>query len=148
MKMAFHIGTISHGTLANGDLIISFADALRGIEFIDNTTRRYIAEADAIQVLYSAGWNDIYDHEMAEELLSELISLLNVYAPPYTYFGNTDGDGSDFGFWPSEDAISELPKFNDLSEVPEKMEDDYVVVNDHGNMTIYGADHKEIWSIV
>lgn len=60
----------------------------------------------------------------------------------------TEGDGSDFGYWFSLDSIQDIPQFSDLSDVPDDIGEDYAIVNDHGNVSVYGADGKEIVSVV
>lgn len=91
------LGSISHGTLQTGDLMIAFADELNRL----SPGHDLVKEAEAVQTLWAAGWNDLYDREEAMELVDQLSDTLNDFAPPYCYFGAHDGDGSDFGFWPS-----------------------------------------------
>lgn len=76
----------------------------------------------------------------------EISDSLDFFAPPYSYFGAHEGDGADFGYWVSEDALQDLERFNEKPEGTQ--EDDYIVVNDHGNITLYSADGIEIWAIV
>ena len=139
------LGTVSHGTLNTADLMISFSDELDRI----SPDHDLVAEARAVQTLWAAGWNDIYDSEQAAELVNELQDELSTEAPPYCYFGNTEGDGSDFGFWPSMEQINELPRVNDPNEIPEGgTGEDVAYVNDHGNVTIYGADGRVLIDFV
>jgi hypothetical protein len=94
------IGSISHGTLRNLDLIEAFADELalcRG-----NEDHQIIQEARAVSLLASLNY-DVADMESASELVNDLQDALNEYAPDGCYFGTHEGDGSDFGFWPSND---------------------------------------------
>lgn len=137
------IGSISHGTLRSQDLIIAFSDELRRLD----PDADLIKEADATHTLWAAGWTSLYDLEEANELVDALQDALSEHAPPYCYFGTNEGDGSDFGFWPNMDAIEELPKISDPSEV-EAMGEDCVYVNDHGNVTVYGADGSVLWDCV
>jgi hypothetical protein len=131
------IGSISHGTLLASDLIISFADELR----LYAPDHDRVKEADAVQTLWASGWTDIYDQsEQINELVNDLQDALNEYAPPYCYFGNTEGDGSDFGFWPCMEQIGELPRVSDPNEVEQHAGEDCAFVNDHGNVTVYGSD--------
>lgn len=137
------IGSISHGTLRAVDLLEAFADELDRLE----SERDDVAEARAVLTLHNAGWLFIADSGEAIELMQALQDALNEFAPPYCYFGTTEGDGSDFGFWPSMEAIDELPRVNDPADV-EAMGEDCVFVNDHGNVTVYAADGSVIWDCV
>lgn len=147
MKYA-SFGTVSHGTLRNEDLLASFADELewqcdqnKGIK--GNAARRkLIAEARRVDP----------ESEEADWILNEgLFDALDEFTPPYAYFGALEGDGSDFGFWPSIDALEEqVDKFNDCPPVDHRGE--CMLVNDHGNVT-YGyvnghGKFKEVWSVV
>ncbi len=86
------------------------------------------------------------DDSVVADELETLTDLLNEIAPPYTYFGAHDGDGADFGFWPSWDSIDELEKFDSYPDT--LPDDDFVVVNDHGNVSVYGADGRLVWDCV
>lgn len=156
------IGTVSHATLRTDDLLDAFATELEyhvqrnalawsdesGRRLRDNhmeligRAREYKGEGEDGSELFSEG-------EGATELISELIDALNEFAAPYCYFGTLEGDGADFGFWPSHDAISELPKIADPSELDSIDEGDVAYVNDHGNVTVYdAATGKAILEIV
>jgi hypothetical protein len=139
------IGTISHGTLRTEDLLAAFANELRMIE----PNASLVAEADAVALLHSFGWLDIMIGQGAGELVDDLIEALNALAPAYCYFGTTEGDGSDFGFWPDMEAIDELPRVADPADVPAGgTGEDVVYVNDHGNVTVYGANGAVLLDIV
>lgn len=138
------IGTISHGTLRTPDLLEAFGWELQHIS--DTDAHQALAEEARRRAHYFT-WNDLPDGEEVEEteadseLVNALADALNECAPPYCYFGNTEGDGSDFGFWPSMSEIEELPRVADPADVPETgTGEDVAFVNDHGNVTIYSAD--------
>lgn len=128
------IGTISHGTLRPADLMHSFADELR----LYSPDHDRVKEADAVQTLWAAGWNDIFDSKQVSGLVYDLHDTLNAIAPPYCYFGIVEGDVSDFGFWPDMHQIEDLPRISDPNEAPTG--EDCLFVNDHGNITVYSAD--------
>ena len=138
------IGTISRGTLRAQDLLEAFADELNRLE----EDHIHVLEANAVLQLLAAGW-PIHHHmpDAMSDLVDALQDALSEHAPSYCYFGAHEGDGSDFGFWPSLDAIEDLPKVSDPAEV-EGMGEDCVFVNDHGNVTVYGADGAVIWDFV
>jgi hypothetical protein len=137
-------GSISTGTLLTEDLLSAFAYELEWIG--EDEDKALIAEAHAMLEADDFGQDEWQDE--AAELVDDLTDALNERAPPYCYFGAHAGDGADFGFWPSWDSIDELPKFNDLADVPADIADDYVIVSDHGNVTLYSADGREIWGVV
>lgn len=149
MKYA-NLGTISHGTLRNEDLLSSFAYELNRLvsRNLDNLGSlevfmhgKLIGEAEVTAASCA-------ESDLADLILEKLTCALEEFAAPYCYFGSHEGDGSDFGFWPSWDSIDELTKYNDLSEVPAGVFEDYCVVNDHGNVSVYGADGTLIWDCV
>lgn len=137
------IGSISHGTLRSEDLIAAFADELESLE---GKVTDLVREANAVTELLGFNW--ALDDDMLSELVNSLQDALSEHAPPYCYFGANEGDGSDFGFWPSMDAIEELPKIGDPNELDKMAGEDCVFVNDHGNVTVYGGDGKVIWDCV
>jgi hypothetical protein len=120
--------------LRTEDLLTAFADELEYLA----PTDELIVEARAITD---------FDSEEAADMVNELIDALSVWAPAYCYFGAHEGDGADFGFWPSRDAIDELPHVQDSDEARE-LGEDCVFVNDHGNVTVYGADGSVILELV
>jgi hypothetical protein len=92
------IGTLIHGTLRDEDLLAAFADEL---ERLDTGHYGEIKEARALLAIGADEWSE-EQREYAGWLINEiLITALNDYAPPHTYFGAHEGDGSDFGYWPT-----------------------------------------------
>lgn len=156
------IGTISHGTLKTEDLLMAFADALETLVKNDpemtgegSIALRMASIHEARQLVQLSeelgdAW-DGNDEDMAHDVLNELQEWLEQYAPPYCYFGATEGDGSDLGFWPSMESVNEavldgeLVQVGDPSEVTP--EGGCVFVNDHGNVTLY-VNGAAVWDIV
>jgi hypothetical protein len=116
-----------------------------------------------------------YASEVADWDLESLFDALNCYAAPYFYFGAHPGDGSDYGYWLSEDwdeNFAECPldrpeekaffqehqiegptsiKVSDLSDIPSWFRGEVAVVNDHGNVSLYvktSRTLREVWSVV
>jgi hypothetical protein len=143
--MATHtatVGSISHGTLRTIDLLRAFTFELSYL------SGDYVALVNYADERHEA-INVDSDNETSEdsELVNELIDALNELAPAYCYFGAHDGDGSDFGFWPLMDAIDELPRIK--NEEGETLPDeDHCYVNDHGNVTVYGANGTVLLELV
>lgn len=118
------LGTISHGTLRTEDLFESF-----------------LAELQRLTGTQGTKWTRPLNRgERLEAVFEDMFDALNDFAPPYCYFGANPGDGSDFGFWPSETLIEDLkddevPIIHDLAHAPKTGL--ACVLSDHGNVTLY-----------
>jgi hypothetical protein len=133
-----NVGTISWGTLRSQDLIGSFMDVL-----IDHD----LPTAHALQKEYREVFQNIDNDEFMDAsedatwLVEALFEALNEIAPPFCYFGATDGDGADFGFWADDEMVRK--SIEHAEPVPNTdyrvSIDDLVLweVNDHGNVTGY-----------
>lgn len=146
MKTLGSIGTISHGTMRSEDLLEAFADELEYLcKANDLPVDGLVQEARDVDP-------EDYGDETVSELIDDLIDALNEFAPPYCYFGAHEGDGSDYGFWPSIEAIEELPAIDDNSDeaiaAATAGGEDCRYVNDHGNVTVYGRDGVVILELV
>jgi hypothetical protein len=161
------LGSISHGTLRPQDLLSSF---LSELEWQLQRNRNYFAQPEnrderdklngligEAQDCFTDDGQDIRDesYDVAEEMVNERFpDALQTFCKPYCYFGAHGGDGSDFGYWPSHDQIEELPQISDNSAeaiAAEQSDDcltDVYYVNDHGNVTVYGADGSVILELV
>ncbi len=146
------IGSVSHGTMRTEDLIPIFVERLN-----DLNKERYARLDNMLsEIEQRMEREDYYASEDAGYDLEALFEALNEYAPPFCFFGAHTGDGSDYGFWLSDDAIrdaihdGEIVKVDAGDEWPEDMSADYVLeVNDHGNMALFDAQaRRELWSIV
>lgn len=127
------IGSVSTGTHRNEDLICAFVDEIAGSK-LSKAHRKLVREANA--------WLDTAERDQSEghELVNELFCALNELAPPYTYFGSLDGDGADFGFWPSLSTVNDDKGSDDLpfaDKVPKNYTGLAIDVNDHGNVTLF-----------
>lgn len=90
-------GSVSHGTLRTEDLIPRFLDVLKELDPDRHEAESYAYGHDVACGLASVEENDA-------NMLESLFDVLNEYAPVGHYFGAHPGDGSDFGFWPCDDA--------------------------------------------
>jgi hypothetical protein len=169
------IGSVSHGTMRPEDLIPAFLDTLdelvegmsldakgRELETCERVAGLNRRLGDIEQRMESVP--DYFESEEADWDLETLFDLLNDFAPPYCHFGAHEGDGSDYGFWPSWESLNEddyttnggpVLKIDAGDEwtafVPEEDRDgiEYVLeVSDHGNATLRTKDGSEVWSIV
>ena len=96
--------SVSHGTLRTYDLTMAFIDVIRNTpEYRQLMINRAIPD-------YAFDDEDAFfwDSEEAYWLLHELIETCDIYAPEGYYFGCTEGDASDFGYW-KESSEDNLP---------------------------------------
>lgn len=142
-----HLGSVSSGTFKSDELIPAFIDMLAYFDD-ERASLRDKEYTDSIS-------SDSRDDNMVDDLINEL----SEYAPDYCYFGAHPGDGADFGFWVDHDAISDAVSFGELTRLgdasqlaaPSITTEQAIVVNDHGNMTLYswdGSEWVEQWAIV
>lgn len=149
MTKRLNIGSVSHGTMCPEDLIPAFLDELRAQPDLTAVHQTLINE---IEIRMEA--EDYFDSEESYwDLHESLFDALNEYAPTGFYFGAHPGDGSDYGFWLSESFVEDFDglKVSDLSEVPTNHTGEVLLVNDHGNMSLYAysrGKRRELWSIV
>ena len=83
--------SVSTGTLLTEDLYASFMPVLKALSLKD-----YVAMLEYWQSLGS-------DLDDESQFIAELFDVIDSYSPDGYYFGSHIGDGSDFGFWKSED---------------------------------------------
>lgn len=156
------LGSISHGTLRTEDLLSAFISELewqvsRNGDYFCRPEN--IGERDNLASLIGEAQDcfaedgneiDADKEDEASELVNETLpDALNSFSPPYCFFGSHEGDGSDFGFWPSVSEIEELPTYDDTNAAKEAGEtNDFKVVSDHGNVEIYSASGESILGLV
>ena len=151
----YPIGTVSSGTMRNEDLIPSFLWELKNQASTAGVPRKQRSAHLALyrEIDKRSEADDYYESEDAYEDLQALTDALDDYAGPYFYFGAHPGDGADYGFWLTESFDFEFDglKVSDLSEVPTKYRGEVLVVNDHGNTSLYVATSRglrEVWGVV
>lgn len=83
--------SVSSGTLKSEDLIPKFLGVLK--TYGKDKYDAYIKENPEVE-----DWENL-DEETMGWVVDELTDLLNEIAPDGCYFGASDGDGADFGFW-------------------------------------------------
>ena len=149
-KSKYLFGTVSHGTMREEDLIPAF---LSTIEYFSKAKARKLRRE--LKDIEKVEPEDDRLDQMAYFLNETLFDALDSYAAPYFYFGSHPGDGCDYGFWLSDEALEyaeDLLKVSDLSEVPKDYRGEILLVNDHGNTSLYvkqGNGHlKEVWAVV
>ncbi len=160
------IGTVIHGTMRTEDLLDAFASALE--DCVQRNADTWCSDEgrmqrDAYMAMIGTAREIDPDGEDADEFLNEdLFSALNQFAAPYCYFGAHQGDGCDYGFWPSIDHLDEAARDGEVlrvgstDEVPADYVGHVMQVSDHGNVTLYEPRSQgalpstlvEIWSCV
>ncbi len=86
------LGTVSHGTMKNEDLIPSFIDELKRID-IKREFKEVIKEGNKI-IRKCSKDEDLWDSEDNTIFLNEdLWNALDSFSPSCCYFGSTEGDG-------------------------------------------------------
>lgn len=135
------IGSISSGTLRSEDLIPALHGELE-YQYSPEDREALAGVWNTYNAILDECWGDngeLIESEHDGEIVDDLISALDTFSPPYCYFGAHEGDGADFGYWPSRNAIEDFDglRVSDLSEVPEDYSGEVLHVNDHGNVSIY-----------
>jgi hypothetical protein len=152
-----NMGSVSHGTMRSEDLIDSFIYELQQQRPLSREHRKLIRDIQqrikASARMERLGADSYYHTEDASEDLASLFDALDCYAPTGFYFGAHPGDGSDYGFWLSEDFIDDFDglRISDLSDIPTGYCGEVLLVNDHGNVSLYAKSRsslREIWAIV
>lgn len=158
------IGTVIAGTLRPEDLLSAFLSEVESLALLSGgflsrpenfPLRDYFANVvGEAQDCFAEDGESLKPGECSEdgqsnatEVLEALQDALEHFAPPYCYFGTHPGDGADFGFWPSLEAIDELPTVED-SDGAKELGEDCKAVNDHGNVTVYGGDGRILLELV
>ena len=152
------IGTVSHGTLNEDDLIEAFWNELEWqlgrqerVPGTDECKELDKLRENVLGRIQDSCWDEngdlIEDMDVIDEAIIDLCDALDTFAPAYCYFGAHMGDGSDFGYWPDFDAIDELPNVQDSDEARE-LGEDCKFVNDHGNVTVYAGNGSIVLELV
>jgi hypothetical protein len=157
----------SHATAQAEDIIPALMDALEGVDrAATRKIRRRYPNLFKRRRGSGPGWRDslvgnVRDLEgksdEEQECIAELEDVLTERCPPYSYVGSHPGNSSDIGCWPDlerlEEAVAdgEVLKDEDVfwlkkGELPEV--ECILHVNDHGNITLYDRDGREIWAVV
>lgn len=101
--------SVIHATHRPQDLIPAFRDVIKD-------TPEY---AQTINLIPSHAMEDddadFWESEDAAYLLEDLFVILDSFAPEGYYFGAHIGDGSDFGYWISEEVIQDREKLEKLA---------------------------------
>jgi len=154
MKHKAQFGSVSHGTMRAEDLIPRFANEL---DYLAGNIREnfdLIMRASALPMD-----DDCYylDDEEVQDVLNRLFDALDNLAPPYAYFGAYPGDGSDYGFWLSDDLAENFDGWiiddsqKGAGEPPADYCGEILHINDHGNTSLLvqqDGKREIIWAVV
>ncbi len=108
-----HEGTVSHDTLRSEDLIVTFFTLL--MELDPSTANQLTDGSDpnderVLSLLTIKGSTTLPDDlaEHATEMVIWLTDALNDAGAPHGFrFGTIEGDGSDYGFWRTDEDEDE-----------------------------------------
>lgn len=160
------LGTISHATLRQQDLIPAYVSALEDLN--DTITTNAPDDADSQREHVNASANitallakieqnqlrisaledladldddsEYWDSEEAGWDLEELEQTLANFTPAYCYFGCTEGDGSDFGVWPCMEQLEEDAEEGEVL----KVEDTSAIPADYVGYAMHVNDHGNV----
>lgn len=93
------VGSISHGTLRNQDMIPTFLEYMNKHDMPEYEQLIVNGEGIPAYVFDEGDESEWWDSQAGIDLFEELFCLLDMYAPDGYYFGAHEGDGSDFGYW-------------------------------------------------
>lgn len=100
-------GTIIHGTMRAQDLIPAFMGVLRNTHIWDSILYPCVKHDQELSFILGKDVDDNDPRWDSEEVSMFLYETLWGYmedmSPEGYYFGNTEGDGSDYGYWPLEE---------------------------------------------
>lgn len=111
--------SIRHGTMRPADLVPVFLAELHKHDA--DTAASYLAEVPPAALADDRA--EFWDSEDAADILNSLFDALDSAAPAGCYFGAHPGDGSDYGFWMTEEAADERVELEELADGCESRED-------------------------
>jgi len=150
------LGSVSEGTLRTEDLLDTFAYELcYHIKRMRLTREQRKRMRQLIKDATDCAPDN--DGEGGVEFYVDMLhEALNEIAPPYAYFGASEGDGASFGFGPclgmngDTDDLPKLPAGDAIRK--HHWGEDVLLVNDHGNVDCGYVDKRgrfhAYWSIV
>jgi hypothetical protein len=178
----YPMGSVSCATMREEDLIPAFLSELefqakRANSGVSAKVRK--SHLALVREIEKRSEEDGYyeSEEAGYDLNESLFDALDCYAAPYFYFGAHPGDGSDYGYWLSEewdqdfasvyrnsagvldcsvhpftrDEYPDQIKVSDTADIPSWFRGEVAVVNDHGNVTLYvktSRTLREVWAVV
>ena len=103
--------SISHGTMRTQDVLPALLDALHEYDKDAYSQCLNLIPAHVLEDESAEWWT-----EEAPDHVEALFDALNDCAPSGLYFGAHPGDGSDYGFWMSEEDAAELAQLEEDAE--------------------------------
>jgi hypothetical protein len=171
MMATLKIGERSSGTLRSQDLAETYLEMAdeAGIEYSEDIVVSGESDFD-----YLARWlKHFNDHEdepcegetfgdhfrdcplegesAVDDAIDGARDSLGEYAPPFSYIGSIEGDGACIGVWADVEAVQEAMQYGvkiDGEHTSIEEGDFTVFVSDHGNMTLFDREGKEVWGVV
>lgn len=149
------IGSVSHGTARAEDLLPRLLDAAGDLRLSKADRKEWRIIGAHLESANESDDEAYFTADGAGKDLEVLFDMLNDYSPAFCYFGAHEGDGSDYGWWISYDALDEAQYDGEVWRDPDDGESRMpaearyrLVVSDHGNMTLYHRNGREVWGVV
>ena len=139
-----------NGKTSVGSIISGISDMRESISVLREELQR-VGSAEHSELLERSRIPKFLDRRVLSIIFDELSDALNDLSPPHCFFGQVPPYGEyHYGFWIDWDSLDDVKKFDDLSEVPEDFRGEFMVVNDHGNTTLYStwSQYVEEWAVV
>jgi len=139
----FQLGSVSTGTLKTEDLLPKLSDTLDRLQGMDSE----------LTLTARSSLNPEDSYEMWQLLNEEL----NVFCPPFVYFGAHPDDPADFGFWVDWDALHDAVELEGYWDTVFNPHNDKML--DHSNsvfiqalskyqVTVMDLDGNVLWSTI
>ena len=151
------LGSTSHGTMREEDLIPAFLNELRSVAPDEAEELRQTYVNDVHEAHEQNADQDELNTIDTEFCWETLVNALQNHCPPYAYFGSNEGDGSDYGVWVSTESIADDLRYEDTEKLqsmvkgqPMPTGSQYVIVTDAAGdyeELLDGVTGEQIWRI-
>ena len=156
MKTIYEIGCYADGARGyteQNDIVIGLVEDLPAELISDSDKTWIVGEYNAYRQIVADATSTpdaISDAtEAIDQVVDSAIDKLNDATmderPAFTYWAFEDGD---FGLWPAVDEVEYRAQCESDVVSADDAPDFIMDVNDHGNMTLYVIERREVWSVV
>ncbi|ANS03754.1 hypothetical protein [uncultured Mediterranean phage uvDeep-CGR2-KM24-C26] len=161
MKTIYEIGCYADGARGDAeqnDIVIDLIDQMPNGMISESAKRAIVGEYRAYVLLLEsdADADAIHDaHQAIHETIESAVELLNEATdpsnyedarPPFSFWDWTEN--GDFGLWAAVYLVEHHARYESDVVSADDAPDFIMDVNDHGNMTLYAIERREVWSVV